>query len=159
MPKGRGGHHKHAVLTLVERGGSARSFHVDGISTADFKSFIVGSVAPETALTADELVAYKPIGKGFASHDSVNHSKDEYVRGHVHTNTVRGYYSVFNRGMKGVFQHCGERHLHCYLIEFVFRYSHRAKLGYDDTHRALIAMKGAGGKRLTYKQPRPTQPA
>ncbi len=123
MPKPRSGFsHKHAVLTLVERGGSARSFHVDGVSTADLKSFIVGSVAPETALMTDELNAYKPIGKGFASHETVNHSKDEYVRGRVHTNTVEGYYSVFKRGMKGVYQHCGERHLHRYLAEFDFRY-------------------------------------
>jgi ISXO2-like transposase domain len=82
-----------------------------------------------------------------------NHGLDEYVRGEVHTNTVEGYYSIFKRGMKGVYQHCGERHLHRYLAEFDFRYSNRAALGIDDMSRAEKLAKGIVGKRLTYRRP------
>ena len=80
----------------------------------------------------DEHQSYKEIGREFISHDSVNHSRDEYVRGTVHTNTVEGFFSVFKRGMKGVYQHCAEKHLHRYLSEFDFRYSNRVALGVND---------------------------
>jgi len=83
----------------------------------------------------------------------VKHSAGEYVRGDVTTNSVEGFFSIFKRGMKGIYQHCGEKHLHRYLAEFDFRYNHRIKLGYNDTDRALEALKGAEGKRLTYRQP------
>ena len=99
----------------------------------------------------DEHQSYKEIGREFISHDSVNHSRDEYVRGTVHTNTVEGY-SIFKRGMKGVYQHCAEKHLHRYLSEFDFRYSNRVALGVNDGERADIAIRGAAGKRLTYRQ-------
>ena len=97
---------------------------------------------------------YPKIGKEFASHDSVNHTRKEYVRGDVTTNTVEGYFSIFKRGMKGVYQHCSEKHLQRYLHEFDFRYSNRIALGVDDAERAMLAAKGAEGKRLTYRQPR-----
>jgi hypothetical protein len=100
----------------------------------------------------DEHQSYKEIGREFISHDSVNHSRDEYVRGNVHTNTVEGFYSIFKRGMKGVYQHCAEKHLHRYLSEFDFRYSNRVALGVNDGERADIAIRGAAGKRLTYRQ-------
>jgi hypothetical protein len=100
----------------------------------------------------DEHQSYKEIGREFISHDSVNHSRDEYVRGTVHTNTVEGFYSIFKRGMKGVYQHCAEKHLHRYLSEFDFRYSNRIALGVNDGERADIATRGAAGKRLTYRQ-------
>lgn len=101
----------------------------------------------------DEAGVYRRVGQEFASHDFVTHSKDEYVRGTVHTNTVEGYYSIFKRGMKGVYQHCAEHHLHRYLAEFDFRYSNRSAMGIEDNVRSLIALKGAKGKRLTYRQP------
>jgi hypothetical protein len=100
----------------------------------------------------DEHQSYKEIGREFISHDSVNHSRDEYVRGTVHTNTVEGFYSIFKRGMKGVYQHCAETHVHRYLSEFDFRYSNRVALGVNDGERADIAINGAAGKRLTYRQ-------
>lgn len=93
-------------------------------------------------------------GREFASHETVNHSKKEYARGDVTTNTVEGYFSIFKRGMTGVYQHCGEQHLQRYLAEFDFRYSHRKARGFTDADRAVIAIKGAEGKRLTYRQPR-----
>ena len=71
----------------------------------------------------------------------------------MHTNTIEGFFSVFKRGMKGVYQHCTEDHLHRYLAEFDFRYNHRSALEIDDKERARIALEGIGGKRLTYRRP------
>ena len=101
----------------------------------------------------DEASQYKKLGESFASHEVVTHSAGEYVRGNAHTNSVEGFYSVFKRGMKGVYQHCGEQHLHRYVNEFDFRHSNRIALGIDDTTRTTRAIKGAEGKRLTYRQP------
>jgi hypothetical protein len=100
----------------------------------------------------DEARYYKAVGKEFASHESVNHEKDEYVRGLAHTNTIEGYYSIFKRGMVGVYQHCGEQHLKRYLCEFDFRYSNCAALGVGDAMRAELAISGAEGRRLTYRR-------
>jgi hypothetical protein len=138
----------------VERGGRARSFHIDSTTIADIAPIVRENVARETALMSDEAPHYTEIGSEFASHETVVHSVKEYVRGHVHTNTVEGYYSIFKRGMKGVYQHCKEKHLHRYLAEFDFRYSNRSKLGIEDGERAALAVKNATGKRLTYRQPR-----
>ena len=77
--------------------------------------------------------------------------RNEYVRGDVHTNSAEGYFSIFKRGMRGIYQHCGEKHLHRYLAEYDFRYNHRAALGYNDRERAALAIKSADGKRLTYR--------
>jgi transposase-like protein len=148
-----GGSHKNAVLTLVERGGIARSFHVDGATVARIIPIVRANIAKETALMTDESNLYPRVGKEFASHEVVKHNAKEYVRGTVHTNTVEGYYSIFKRGMKGVYQHCGEHHLHRYLAEFDFRYNNRIALGVDDGTRAFIALKGAAGKRLRYQRP------
>lgn len=93
-------------------------------------------------------------GRRFAKHETVTHSADEYVRGDTHVNSVEGYYSIFKRGMKGIYQHCAEKHLHRYLAEFDFRYSHRVRLGVDDTERTRRAIAGAEGKRLTYRRTR-----
>lgn len=84
-------------------------------------------------------------------HQSVRHAASEYVRGIVHTNTVEGYFSIFKRGMKGVYQHCSEKHLHRYLAEFDFRYNNRVARGIDDDERAARMVIGAHGKRLTYR--------
>jgi hypothetical protein len=152
QPKAKAGWgHKNTVLTLVERGGSARSFHVDSTTIAQIAPIVRANIAKETALMTDEATQYKEVGTEFASHDSVNHSKEEYVRGLAHTNTVEGYYSIFKRGMKGIYQHCSEKHLHRYLAEFDFRYSNRVRLGVDDVERTELAIKGIVGKRLTYR--------
>lgn len=145
--------HRNIVLTLVERGGTARSWHVDGTTIGTLMPIIRANVARETAVMTDQASWYKNLNKDgeFASHETVDHSKEEYARGRVSTNTVEGYYSIFKRGMKGVYQHCGERHLHRYLAEFDFRYSNRAALGVDDVARADRALKGVAGKRLTYR--------
>jgi transposase-like protein len=154
QPVRRGGaSHKNTVFTLVERGGSARSFHVDGTRAGDLMPIIRANISREAKLMTDELSSYKIIAEiEELAHESVKHSKKEYVRGEVHTNTVEGYYSIFKRGMKGVYQHCAEKHLHRYLSEFDFRYSNRVALGIHDGERADLAIKGAAGKRLTYRQ-------
>lgn len=104
----------------------------------------------------DEARHYMEVGREYDSHQAVNHGQEEYVRygsDVITTNTVEGYYSIFKRGMKGVYQHCAEKHLHRYLAEFDFRYSNRVALGVDDQDRAEKAILGATGKRLTYRQP------
>jgi transposase-like protein len=155
VPQQRGGFaHKNIVMTLVERGGSARSFHIDSTSIADIAPVVRANLKRESSLMTDAANQYRALGKEFASHDSVHHEREEYVRdGYIHTNTVEGYYSIFKRGMKGIYQHCSEKHLHRYLAEFDFRYSNRVALGVDDQERADRTIKGATGKRLTYRGP------
>ncbi len=156
MPKRRGYAHKHAVMTLIERrpeGGRSRSFHVSGTSAATLLPIIKAHVNSGTHVMTDEAGQYAHLGKYFTEHDFVTHGAGEYVRGDVHTNTLEGFYSVFKRGMKGVYQHCSEKHLHRYVTEFDFRYNNRVRLGVNDAERTDRALKGIVGKRLTYKQP------
>jgi transposase-like protein len=154
---GYGSRFRNTVLTLVERGGAARSWHVEGTTIGTLMPIIRANVAHETAVMTDSATWYKNMNKDgrFASHDAVDHTADEYVRYDaektITTNTVEGYYSIFKRGMKGVYQHCGERHLHRYLAEFDFRYSNRSALGVEDQVRAGKALKGVVGKRLKYR--------
>ncbi len=154
---------RNVAFALVERGGSVRTFHVSGVTMAELVPVIRANVHPESTVMTDEHASYQRLGQDFARHQSVNHSQDEYVRYTnavlfpsgkpftVHTNTVEGYFSIFKRGMIGVYQHCKEKHLHRYLAEFDFRYSNRAKLGIDDMARADLALRGVIGKRLTYQ--------
>ena len=150
VPKRRGYAHKHAVLTLVERGGAARSFHVDGTAAKDVVPILKANIARETRMMTDEAGQYVALKKDFAGHEVVRHGKGKYVRGDAHTNTVEGFYSVFKRGMKGIYQHCSEKHLHRYLAEFDFRYNNRVALGFDDNACTKGALRGISGKRLTY---------
>src|SRR3712207_2686864 len=107
--------------------------------------------AREARLYTDESLLYRGSADHFAEHDTVKHSAGEYVRGDVHSNTVEGVFSIFKRGMKGVYQHCAEKHLHRYLAEFNLQYSNRVKVGVDDAMRDDLALKGIVGKRLTYR--------
>jgi transposase-like protein len=150
----RGYAHKNAVMSLVERrpeGAVVRSFHVDGTSARDLLPIIKKHVSPESHLMTDEAGQYTHLAKHFMAHDFTTHGAGEYVRGIAHTNTVEGFYSVFKRGMKGVYQHCAEHHLRRYVAEFDFRYNTRTRLGVNDTARAETALKGVVGKRLTYR--------
>lgn len=142
------------VMTLVERGGKARSAHIDSLTSDNAEDFLREHANTESILNTDEAPYFRSAGRKFKRHDAVNHSQEEWTRGDAGTNTVEGYFSIFKRGMKGVYQHCGEKHLHRYLAEFDFRYSNRAKLGIDDADRTQIAIKGAEGKRLTYRRTR-----
>jgi transposase-like protein len=147
----RGAGHMNAVVSLVERDGGVRSFHVPNVRGETLRTVIAQNVSPDSHFRTDELAAYTGIGWNFASHETVKHSDDEYVRGDAYTNTVEGFFSILKRGIYGVYQHVSEAHLQRYLAEFDFRYSNREKLGVDDTQRAALALKGAKGKRLTYE--------
>lgn len=158
MPKRRGYAHKHAIMTLVERGGPARSFHVSGTAAADLLPIIRAHVHSGSHVMTDEAGQYTHLGKHFAKHEFVTHGTGEYVRGDVHTNTLEGFY-VFKRGMKGIYQHCGENHLHRYVAEFDFRYNARTAIGIDGAERAAMIVRGATGKRLMYRRPDEAGPA
>lgn len=143
---------KRSVVALVERGGSVRSFHVETATKETVREILVTNVRRSTRLHTDESRLYTETGKEYSAHETVCHSAEEYVRGDVHTNTIEGYFSIFKRGMKGVYQHCGEKHLHRYLKEFDFRYNHRKALGVEDNERRDIALAKIAGKRLTYRR-------
>ena len=151
VPVRRGTSHKMAVLSLVQRGGEVRSFPIDTTKAKEIGPIVNRNVARESQLMTDEAGQYQSIGKGFESHGWVTHSVGQYVDGPVHTNTVEGYFSIFKRGMKGVYQHCSEKHLHRYLAEFDFRYNNREANGTDDLGRAAAALVSASGKRLMYR--------
>lgn len=152
-------HRMNKIVSLVDRStGRASSMVLTGTLNADaVSSILFTKVDRRSRLLTDEATHYKRPGKEFAGgHGSVNHAQDEYVRKDdptIHTNTIEGFFGIFKRGMVGVYQHCGEQHLQRYLAEFDFRYTYRAANGYDDTQRAAEALKGARGKRLTYRQP------
>lgn len=142
---------KSKIVSLVERDGRSRSFKVDDFKTATIHGLLRQNALLQSRLMTDEGTAHN---FEFASHEKVHHGSGEYARGDVSTNAVEGFFGVFKRGMRGTYQHCEPQHLQRYLDEFDFRYSNRAKLGVNDTERAARAIKGAEGKRLTYRQPR-----
>lgn len=146
---GRGAVGKEAVLSLIERGGKVRSHHGESVNAETLRPILNKQIAAETHLMTDDARQYIPLGKTFAKHDAVKHSIGEYVRGGAHTNTIEGYFSIFKRGMTGVYQHCSSKHLKRYLAEFDFRYNERE---ISDFERANNILKGADGKRLTYYQ-------
>lgn len=149
--KNHGYQHKNAVLSLVERGGQVRSFHIDAATQANILPIVQANIQAESTVHTDEARYYSEL-KNEYTHETVSHKDDEYVRGNVTTNSIEGYFSIFKRGMKGVYQHCSEKHLHRYLAEFDFRYNNRIKLGVDDEQRTVRALKGIAGKRLTYER-------
>lgn len=152
--KAHGSAHKNRVVSLIDRDtGAARSMVSNGLAKDEVAQIVRANIAKEAKLTTDESRLYSAVGKEYAAHDFVTHGRSEYVRGDVTTNTVEGFFSIFKRGMRGVYQHCGEQHLHRYLAEFDFRYSTRAANGFDDRARSHEAMKGIIGKRLTYAKP------
>jgi transposase-like protein len=143
--------HKMKVVALVERGGRSRAMVVDSIGIPTMQPILLENIHRLSKLHTDEANVYKSIGRFFYQHNTVKHMHGEYGRGPVHTNTVEGYFSIFKRGMKGVYQHCTKRHLHHYVAEFNFRYSNRVALGYNDADRADVLLRGIVGKRLTYQ--------
>ena len=146
-----GGAEKRPIVALVERGGEARATHMHHVTGKNLRSYMVKNVSRKSRLHTDESNLYPTIGKEFATHETVNHSIKEYARGDVTTNSVEGFFGIFKRGMVGVYQHCGEQHLQRYLNEFTFRYSNRSALGVEATQRAMFAILGGVGKRLTYE--------
>jgi hypothetical protein len=142
---------KRAIVALVERGGSVRSFHVERADKATVSRIVAENVSREAILHTDESRLYNDAPELVAEHHRVRHATGEYVRGEAHTNTVEGVFSIFKRGMQGVYQHCGEKHLHRYLAEYDFRYNNRVALGVNDEARTDRVIKGVVGKRLTYR--------
>ncbi len=147
--------HKMKVLSLVDRNsGRARSFVIDRVSQSEVAPILDANISREAVLMTDESHIYREFGWNFADHRSVNHGRGEYVSRQdktITTNTVEGFFSVFKRGMIGVYQHCDKSHLHRYAAEFDFRYSYRVRLGVDDVARASKLLVAAKGKRLTYE--------
>ncbi|MGA2313006.1 MAG: IS1595 family transposase [Xanthobacteraceae bacterium] len=154
---GRGSANKRPIVALVERGGNVRTFHVPVADQATVEKIVGDNIARESRLHTDESRLYFNAADTFTAHETVHHTSGEYVRYEdgraIHTNSAEGYFSIFKRGMRGVYQHCKEKHLHRYLAEFDHRYNHRVALGYSDIDRTLAAIKGIEGKRLMYRQP------
>jgi hypothetical protein len=142
---------KQAVMSLVERGGRVRSFHVPNVTAANLRPIIVKHAHADSRFQTDESSIYGVVGTLYAYHGVVNHSNKEYVRDDDYTNTVEGYFSIIKRGIYGIYQHVSEAHLKRYLAEFDFRYSYRIKTGFDDMARFERALAGIVGKRLTYR--------
>lgn len=145
--------HKSPVMALVERGGNVRAFPVESVTSANLRKVLKANVHESATLMTDEYPAYGKPGREFASHQTVNHGNDEYVRGAAHVNTAEGFFSLLKRGINGTFHHVSKGHLHRYCTEFEFRYNNRMALGISDGERAAKIVFGAEGKRLTYKQP------
>lgn len=155
---------KRAVLALVERGGNVRTFHVAVADKPTVTKIVRQNIARESRVHTDESRLYHGTDAHFEAHKTVKHSGNEYARRDfeadadatqwqetVHTNSAEGYFSIFKRGMRGIYQHCGEKHLHRYLAEYDFRFNHRVALGYNDGERKTLAIQNAAGKRLTYR--------
>lgn len=154
--KGRGYHHKHKVLSLVDRDtGRQRSMVVDSLKAEHVLPILKTNIAAEARVMTDEAGQYRSLGAHFADHGYTRHGVGQYVDyvdSTIHTNTIEGAFSIFKRGMKGTYQHCAKKHLHRYVAEFEFRYTHRVATGYNDTARAEQAVQGIVGKRLTYRR-------
>lgn len=150
---GGGFTHKMKVMSLVERGREVRSVVLNSVTRTSVERVIRSNVHHEARLRTDTAAYYRKGGFGTADHEMVNHARGEYVRGDVYTNTLEGYFSIFKRGMKGIYQHCAEKHLHRYLAEFDFRYNNRSNLGVSDVLRTIKALEGIKGRRLYYRQP------
>jgi transposase-like protein len=149
--KGRGGIGKEPIIALVERGGAVRSHHVATVTAKNVGKILQEQLHRDAILYTDDLKVYRTVMPRLRPHGTVNHSAGEYVRGDVHTNTVEGYFSIFKRGINGVYHHVSEQHLKRYLAEFDFRYNERAALGVEDEARADKLIGGIIGKRLMYR--------
>jgi transposase-like protein len=144
--------YKTKVLTLVDRESKrAKSTFIPNLEKQTIMRVVNANVSREARMMTDDARHYLKAFDGFGGHETVNHSEEEYVRGEAHTNTAEGFFSLFKKGMKGIYQHCSEKHLHRYLAEFDFRYNHRVANGVDDVTRTTNALAGAKGKRLTYR--------
>ncbi len=146
-----GGKEKNKHVGQRKRGGKVRSFHVADVSAKTLRPVLVQQISRKSSLMTDDAGQYRHMGEEFFRHEVVNHGINEYVRGNAHTNTIEGYFSILKRGIVGT-HHVSAEHLKRYLGEFDFRYNHRAALKVDDDTRAIEAIKGAEGKRLTYRR-------
>ena len=141
---------KRPVVALVERGGKLKARHVPNVDSKNIRE-VMAKVDRKTHLMTDDSLVYYHLGKQFAKHDAVNHSADEYVRGDAHVNTAESFFALVKRGVYGTFHAVSEKHLQRYVDEAAFKWNNRISLKIDDTMRAHNAIKGAAGKRLTYR--------
>lgn len=149
----RGWAHKEKIFSLVERKGQVRSKHVERVNAETLRPIMQAQICKESRLITDDAKVYISLGKDYSEHHSVNHSSGEYVRGDIHSNTIENYFSIFKRGMKGIYQHCNAKHLKRYLYEFDFRYNNREDLEFNDMLRVKNLLSAIQGKRLTYQTP------
>jgi transposase-like protein len=151
----QGYNHKIKILSLLDRDtGTVSSRVMEFVNSKAITEIVSANLSKEARLMTDESPVYLRVGKTLAGHGSTVHGKGNYVSRvdpTIHTNTIEGYFSIFKRGMKGVYQHASKKHMHRYLAEFDFRYSNRIALGVDDATRAARALQGVVGKRLTYQ--------
>lgn len=150
-PGARSFHHQMKIVSLVERNGEKRSFHVASVNHKTLRPIMKGMIAEKARLMTDQAGVYEKIGPEFKSHEVVNHSEKEYSRGDVTTNTAESSFALLKRGLIGTFHSVSEQHLQRYATEFDFRWNHRVALGVDDVQRTKAILKGIEGKRLTYK--------
>ncbi len=148
MPKGPDT--KTPVMALVQRGGEVRAMVVPTITANNVREVLVRNIDPSARLMTDDAKVYRRVGKPFASHESVNHSLYEYVRGEIHTNTVESFFSRLKRQLYGTHHAVSPKHLHRYVAEVAFKHNTR---WFEDGERTVRAIQGADGKRLRYKEP------
>ncbi|HLY06302.1 MAG TPA: IS1595 family transposase [Rhizomicrobium sp.] len=151
-----GGAGKEIVHALVERNGNVRSHHIPSVSGETLRPLLFGNASLKSRLMTDTAGGYLHLGRKFAGHEMVDHGALEYVRyiedaDPIHSNTVEGVFSILKRGIIGTYHHVSRKHLHRYLAEFDFRYNNRVALGVNDNARTVALLKGAEGKRLTYR--------
>jgi hypothetical protein len=152
--KGKPEPKKHAVHALVERGGKVRAQHVADVTAKTLRTNLVTMASRKSELHTDDALAYYWLGREFARHRTVNHSQDEYVSedGQAHVQSAEAFFAILKRGVYGTFHSVSEQHLQRYCDEFAFRWNTRSALGVEDAERAALLLKGASGKRLTYRR-------
>jgi hypothetical protein len=141
---------KKKIVTIVERVGRARSFHITHIDHTNIRAALVTNAHRSSILMTDDARFYNRIGEEFAGHGTTLHSNREFSRGNGHhSNTAENYFSIFKRGVVGTYHHMSATHMHRYLAEFDLRYSTKDK---SDGERAADILKGMEGRRLTYRR-------
>jgi transposase-like protein len=148
----RGYDHKMKIVSLVERNGEKRTYHVANVTAATVRPILQSQIDAKARLMTDEAAVYTKAGREFAEHGVVKHGAKEYARGDINTNTVESSFAILKRGLNGTFHSVSEKHLQRYCAEFDFRWNTRQSQGYNDTDRAAAALKGITGKRLTYRR-------
>jgi hypothetical protein len=151
------GNKARVVALVCPDTGEARAFHTDRATSKSVRDILFTNVHRTSTLVSDESNLYRYTGKAFAKHETVTHWKGEYVNAAgFTTNNVENFFGIFKKGMTGVYHFCGQQHLQRYLDEFSFRYTNRSGVGVSDWQRTELMLKGAAGKRLTYRIPRDT---
>jgi transposase-like protein len=140
---------KKKIVSLVERGGRARSFHIANIHANTVRAALVTNIDRASTLMTDEARIYWNVGQEFARHGHMLHASRHYAKGDIHSNSAENFFSILKRGVIGTYHHWSAAHTHRYLAEFDFRYSHKAV---NDGERTDLALKGISGKRLTYRR-------